>query len=349
MMIHIPILMLGLLLTTAVRAELPASLELAASKIPGVSTQRQLLISSLEEAMKIGVSGQDLQSLMRLADTQQYSIVSANNLVRELSEVKRDGLPTMLIRDKLLEGMAKKIQAEKILAVSSQWKNALKDSDKTIKGMESRGLRYGKSSEREALVSIGASLQQRYGAKDTLLKLETSSAKTAKESTDARRLIAAANLTEMLLLHKATQEQAIQLSMLSLKVGNKAEQISAQQRSIQDQMRQGVALADIITGMSRSFDGKTNVPFSAPELSIRGQQSQGAFPGGLTMPGGGLPTGPAMPGGSFPVGPAAPGGGFPMGPAAPGGAVPMGAVPGASMPTGPASPGGVFPTGGGRN
>lgn len=312
-MIRIPLVLLGLLLTTVVRAELPASLELAVSKISGVSTQRQEITGSLEDALKIGVRGQDLQALMRLATAQQYSVASTSSFVREITEAKRNGLPVTPIRDKLLEGMAKKVQTEKILVVSSQWRSALTDADVTVRAIEARGLSYSKASEREALVVLGASLQQRYGVKNALSKFDAPVSKNSNYSGDANRLIAAANLTEMLLLHKVPIEQSLDLPISSLRAGYTAAQIYAQQRNIQDQIRQGMAPVDIIAEMRHQFSGKSNVPFATSGFESPGQLPGGGFPGGTGVPGGSFPAGPAMPGNSFPVGPAVPGGGFPVG------------------------------------
>lgn len=305
------ILLSGLLLAAGARAELPASLEQAAAQVASVPTQRQALEGALEGALKSGVAEQDLQSVMRLAAAQKYSAANMAAFVQQLVAVRRDGLPVALVRDKILEGMAKKVPAEPILAVTSQWQGALKDAASTVRAMEGRGLKYGKAGEREALINLGAGLRQRYGAKDALSALAESARESGRMASGAGNLIAAGNLTELLLLHNATPAQALELPMASLRAGYTPARIQALQRTVLDQLRQGVAAVDVVGGMRRQLGPKADTPPAKPAFSNPGQPPGGGWPGGA--PGGGFPGGGgapgSTPGGGFSGGP----GGFPKG------------------------------------
>ena len=309
---RILILLSGLLLAAGARAELPVSLEQAAAQVASVPTQRQALAAGLEGALKSGVAEQDLQSVMRLAAAQKYSATHAAAFVQQLAAVRRDGLPAALMRDKMLEGMAKKVPAESILSVTSQWQGALKDAAATVRAMEERGLKYAKAGERETLINLGAGLRQRYGAKDALPGLAESAGEGGRMASGAGNLIAAGNLAELLFLHNATPAQALELPMASLRAGYTPEQIQVLQRNVLDQLRQGVAPVDVVSGMQRRFDPKADTPPAKPAFSNPGQPPGGYSPGGA--PGGGFRGGGApggMPGGGFSGG--GPSGSFPKG------------------------------------
>ena len=129
----------------------------------------------------------------------------------------------------------------------------------------------------------------------------------------AENLIAAGNLAELFFLHNATPGQALELPKASLRAAYTPAQIQALQRGVVDQLRQGLALTDVVTTLRRQFGptGQGSHPHSFPGTS---QPPGGGFPG--SVPGG-------APGGSFP-GSGAPGGGFPGGGAAPSGGFPGG-------------------------
>ncbi len=342
---RIPILLLGLLLAATARAELPASLGQAAAEVATVPAQRQALATDLEGALKLGVDEPDLQAVLRQAARQKYTAAHAAAFVQQLATVRRDGLPVALMRDKILEGMAKKVPAETILVVASQWQGALKDASLSVRTMEERGLKYDKAGEREALLNLGASLRQRYGAKEAFPNLVEAATKGGRVTSSAESLIAAGNFAELMLLHSAAPAQALELPRASLRAGYTPVQIQALQRSVIDQLRQGVALVDLIASMRRQFgpevgNSPAKLPFSIPGLPAGGAWPSGAPGGGF--PGGGGPGG--APGGGFPGGGGpggAPGGGFP-GSGGPGGA-PGGGFPGSGGPGG--MPGGGFPQG----
>lgn len=314
--LRIPLLLFGLLLAAAGHAELPASLEQSVAQVAGVPAQRMALAGDLESALKSGVDEQDLQAVMRLTTAQKYSAAHAAAFVRQLAAVRGEGLPVAPVRDKILEGMAKKVPAESVLAVASQWQGALKDAATTVRAMDERGLTYGKAGERETLISLGAGLRQRYGAKDALPRLAESAGKDGRLASGAGSLIAAGNLAELLFLHNATPAQALELPMASLRAVYTPAQIQVLQRTVLDRLRQGVAPIDVVAGLRRQFGSQAGDAPVRPPFATPGQPSSGPWPGGA--PGGGFPGG--APGGGFPGG--APGGGFPGG--APGGGFPGG-------------------------
>lgn len=301
---RIPILLLGLLLAATARAELPASLGHAAAEVATVPAQRQALAADLESAMNAGVDEPDLQAVMRMASTQRYSAPHTAAFVQKLAAVRRDGMPVSLIRDKILEGMVKKVPAENILTVASQWQGALKDARSSVQAMEERGLKYDKASERETLINLDAGLRQRYGAKDALPRLAESAGDGKRITAGAESLIAAGNLAELLFLYNTPSAQALELPKASLKAGYTPVQIQTLQRTVLDQLRQGMAPADVITGTLRQFNTKAASPTVKPSFSDPSQRPGESWPGG-GMPGGGMPGG--GPGGGFPKGG---GGGF---------------------------------------
>ena len=83
--------------------------------------------------------------------------------------------------------------------------------------------------------------------------------------------------------------------MASLRAGYTSAQIQALQRNVLDQLRQGVAPADVISDMRRQFGGQADAPFTTPAFPNFGQPPGG----GGGFPGGGAPGGM---GGGFPGG-----------------------------------------------
>lgn len=313
----ISLLLVGLMLATTARAELAAPLAQAATQIAAQPAQRQLLARELEDALKAGVREQDLQAVLKLATTHKYAAADTAAFVQKLAAVRRDDLPIALVRDKILEGMAKQVPGNAILGVTSLWQDALKGAHSSVQAMEERGLKFGNAGERDALLNLEAGLRQRYGANEALASLTKSVMKNNQITTGAESLIAAGTLAELLLLHKATVPQALELPEAGLKAGYTSTQIQALQRSVLDQLRQGVAPADLVANIRhRQFGPEVGESFGKPSFAVPGQTPGGAWP---AMPGGGFPSGggPAgAPGGGFPSGggpSGAPGSGFPSG------------------------------------
>lgn len=295
---RILLLLLGLMLAASARAELPASLAQAAAQLATAPDQRQSMVADLADALKSGVTEQDLQSVMRLAVTNKYSAANAAAFIRQLATMRKDDLPVALVRDKILEGMAKKVPSANILAVASEWQAALRDARSSVQAMEERGLKYKKDGERDTLINLGAGLRQHYGAKEALPRLAESASAGGRMAPSAGNLIAAGNLAELFLLHNATLAQALELPSASLRAGYTPGQIQTLQRDAFDQFRQGVAPEDIVAGMRRQFGPAwgtppTRQPFNTPvqPLNTPGGSWPGSGPG--NRPGG-------MPGGSYP-------------------------------------------------
>ena len=325
---RLPLLMLGLMLAAVAQAELPPLLGQATAQFVATPAERQSLAANLESALKTGVDEQDLGAVMRLAVKQQYPASQATTLVQKLAAVRDAGLPVALVRDKILEGMAKKVPSVTILKVASEWQEALKTTRSQVQLLETRGLKYTKGGTRDALVNLGASLHQRYEAREVLPQLADAARESGRKEMGAENLIAAGNLAELFFLHDATPVQALELPKASLRAGYTPKQIQALQRSVVDQLRQGLALTDVVATLRRQFGPTGQGGHSHP------------FPGTSQPPGGSFPGGGGAPGGSFPGGGAP--GSFPGGGGAPGGSFPGGGAPG-SFPGGGAAPGGGFP------
>jgi len=327
---RLPLLALGLMLAAVTHAEPPPLLGQATAQLVATPAERQSLAANLESALKTGVDEQDLRAVMRLAVKQQYPASQAATLVQKLAAVRDDGLPVALVRDKILEGMAKKVPSVTILKVASEWQAALNTTRSQVQVLETRGLKYTKGGTRDALVNLGASLHQRHEAREVLPQLAEAARESGRGEMGAENLIAEGNLAELFFLHNATPVQALELPKASLRAAYTPAQIQALQRGVVDQLRQGLALTDIVTSMRRQF-GPTGQGGHSHSFPGASQPPGGGFPGGVP---GGVPGG--APGGGFPGG--APGGGFPSG--APGGSFSGGGFPG-----GGAAPGGGFPGG----
>ena len=322
---RIPLLALGLMLAAVAHAELSPLLGQATAQLVATPAERQFLAARLESALKTGVEEQDLRAVMRLAVMQQYPATQTTSLVRKLAAVRDDGLPVALVLDKILEGMAKKVPGVTILKVASEWQEALKTTRSQVQVLEARGLKYTKVGTRDALVNLGASLHQRHEAREVLPQLADAGRESGRKEMGAENLIAAGNLAELFFLHNATPVQALELPKASLRAAYTPAQIQALQRGVVDQLRQGLALTDVVTTLRRQFGPTGQGGHSHP------------FPGASQPPGGGFPGGGA-PGGGFP-GSGAPGGGLP------GSGAPGGNFSGGGFPGGGGAPSGGFPGG----
>ena len=308
-------LWLGLVATIPAHAELAAPLAQEIATLSGANVaQRQALTNEIGSALRLGVSEQDVSMLVKLATTRKYAASDVAQFVQKLAALQRSELPTALVRDKILEGMAKRVPTPAILQVTANWSAALAEAKTTLRGMEQKGLS-ATPAEQVALINMGAALQQRYGARQALPSLAQSALESGRIKPSAASLTAAAELTETLLLNGAKPEQALSLPDASLRAGYNPQRIQGLQRSVLDQLRQGIAITDIIAAQQKQFGAPQNParpPFGVPGQTPGGFPNGapgGGFPGGA--PGGGTPGSGMSGGGNFG---GAPGSGFPSAP-----------------------------------
>ncbi|MHB1677121.1 MAG: hypothetical protein ACYCSS_06255 [Sulfuriferula sp.] len=312
----------ALTMAGSVHAELSAPLdrEISGLKVSNAA-QRQVLVNEIESALQLGVSEQDLLRLAGLAVTRGYTAGDVDQFVQKITMLQRNKLPPGLVLDKTLEGMAKRVPAATILQVVSLWSSALEDSRVLLHNMEQKGLAYVSPSERTILINEGATLQQVYGARQVLPALGKFAEESGRIKRSAASIIAAAQLTETLLLYGTSPDQALSLSGSSLRADYSSQRIQSLQRSVLDQLRQGVAVTDIIAAQQRQFGMPQNLPRpafgtagqsfgSSPNGPLTGGLGSGNTPNGFSpgMPGSGMPGSAGRPN-NFSTG--APGSGFP--------------------------------------
>ncbi len=316
---------LALTLTSPVYAELAAPLAQEVARLSGGNaTQQAALSSEINKALRLGVNKQDVSKLVKLAATHSYTANDAAQFVSTLAALQLKELPTTLVRDKILEGMAKRVPAAAILQVTSTWSTALGEAKTVLLEMEQKGLT-ASPAERTALINMGATLQQRYGARQALHTLAQAAQESGRIKRSAASINAAAELTETLLLNGSKPEQSVSLPSASLRADFSPQRILGLQRNVLDQLRQGIAVTDIITTQQNQFGAAHNP--ARPAFDAPGGVPGGVFggaPGG--GPGGGFggrPPGAGLGGGA--PGGGAPGGGAPGG-GAPGGGAPRGRI-----------------------
>lgn len=332
---------IGLTTASPTFAGLPAVIMPDIEQLAAASpTQRQNLIHVIERALSAGVPQQDVSKILSLAVSQRYTAADTAQFLQKLAYAQANDLPINLLRDKVLEGMAKKVPPMLIATAVTAWTGALESSSSGVQEMERKGLRFNNSAERIQLINQGAAFQQRYRATTALPALSNTLQEDGHIKGKADSLIAAAELTELFLLNNVGINQALSLPVLALETEQSPQRIRALQRAVADQLRQGISVGDIITSQRKLIQSQAT---SALRESGMGP---GAIPTGPPGGPGGFPPG-GFPGGisgSIPGGNpgGAPSSGFPGStPGAPPGANP-GGFPG-GMPGGsPSAPGG-FP------
>jgi hypothetical protein len=310
------IIALGLALSIPASAELSVTLTQDLAKVSVASAeQQQALANAVDLGLRSGLNEPDLSRLLNQGAAKNYGGGDLALYIERLASLQRDGLPVVLVRDKMLEGMAKNTPATTILQVATNWSAALADANSSLRGLEQRGLNYTTPSERAALINAGATLQQRHGVKQPLLALAGSSLESGRFRQSAASLHAAAGLAELLLLRGAKAEQALALPTASLRANHSAQRIQELQQEVVKQLRQGAAVTDIAAGFPNAPLGKGPM---TPGIFSGNPPGTGGFPGGAGAPGfAGSPGGPGHPGASAnPAAPAPPVGapGFSGGP-----------------------------------
>ena len=339
---------IGLTTANPAFADLPAVLMPDIEQLGAASpTQRQNLANVVERALSSGVPQQDVSKILSLALSQRYTAADTAQFLQKLVHAQVNDLPINLLRDKVLEGLAKKVPPMLIATAVSAWTSALESSNSGVQEMERKGLRFNNAAERIQLINQGAVFQQRYRATTALPALSNALQEDGHIKGRAGSLIAAAELTELFLLNNVGINQALSLPVLALQTEQSPQRIRALQRTVADQLRQGINVADIITSQRKLIQSPATSALKEPGMGPRAIPA--APPVGTGFPSLGFPGGipGSIPGGN-PGG--APSSGFPGGtPGAPPGPNP-GGFPG-GMPDGdpigmpgsnPSAPGG-FP------
>lgn len=265
--------------------------------------QRQALAVEADMALTAGVDEKDVNAVLAMANDRNYAAEDAGQFIKKLADVHGAGLPVKLLRDKILEGMSKQVPAASVLKVADGWHQALTDSKSVVQGLEKKGLVYAKPQEKAELINEGAVLGRRFQSLNIVQELASAASKDGQGQYRAVNIIAAARLSEVMLMSGATAEQALALPGAGLKAGFNAARMQDMQRTALDQLRQGVSVPDVISGVRSQFmPGQQpgqfpgHSPFNAPN------QAPGSSWPGSTLPGGGMPGNPGSGGMSPPAG-----------------------------------------------
>lgn len=282
--------------------------------------QHSELTAVVEQAARAGIADQDLVNILRLGANQAYGAAEIAVLLNVLKETQAAGLPTMLVRDKMLEGLAKRVPADAIAKVSGNLKQTIERASNQVQQMEAQGLRVGSSSERTNLVNTAAVLMTRYRADQIVIALfEQLDAASGKPT--ATRLLAALALGEVFLVNGASQQDALHWPRAALRADYSAKQLRELQKNAIGQLKNNRNVREV----AHSFGAAAIIPLPTVTPGLTG----GAFNAPVMQPPVGIPG--AMPGGSGgpvfnpPSGSAGPAAhGYPAGPPASGPTSPAG-------------------------
>lgn len=270
-------------------------------------------------ALQAGADARQLEALLDLALTRSYAADAVGRFIEAMSMLRAADIPEGLVRGKILEGMAKRVPTDVILAVAQTWTQALRGRAAELADLREAGLTVANASVRETLINLGTVLTRRYAMENPLRHLAQHMPQPYAVDS-GERLALAAQLLETLLLNGASQAQALALVETSLAQGLSVAQLQKLQFQIADQLRQGFSLADILSAQQKlladPIPATQALPRTlrerTPDLLPGGGRLPTApgqgLPGGIRGPGIGVPGGGSMPGGSLPGG--LPGGGL---------------------------------------
>ncbi len=283
------------------------------------SAEQVQLAQIAAAALQAGADAQQLEALLDLALTRSYDADATGHFIEKISILRAADIPEELVRGKILEGMAKRVPADVILAVAETWTQALRARSAELADLQKSGLAVANASVREALINLGTVLTRRYAMDNPLTQLAQHMPQPYVVDS-GEQLALAAQLLETLLLNGAALEQALALTETSLARGLSVAQMQQMQFQIADQLRQGFSVADILSAqqqmLANPIPATEALPGTlrerTPDLLPGGRglpvAPRPGLPGGIGGPGIGVPGGGSIPGDSLPGG--LPGGGL---------------------------------------
>lgn len=269
---------------------------------------RAELAVTVEQAARAGIADDDIVNILRLGANNDYGASEIAALLKLLNDTHAAGMPTMLVRDKMLEGLAKRVPADAIVKVSGNLKQTIERASNQVRQMEAQGLQVESSAVRTHLVNTAAVLMTRYRA-DQIVGALFAQLDTAPGKPTATRLLAALALSEVFLVNGASQQDALHWPRAALRADYSAHQIRELQKDATGRLKNNRNVREI----AHSFDPAGTIPPAAVPPGLPGtfnapvMQPPTGMPGGA---GGGAVFNP--PSGS--AGPAA--AGYPAGPPA---------------------------------
>lgn len=324
----------GALLGLALMAQaLPALAESAAAKHEIArytqNPPRAELAAMVEQAARAGIADQDVVSILRLGANQAYGAAEIAALLKLLKETHAAGMPTMLVRDKMLEGLAKRVPAEAIAKVSVNLRQTIERASSQVRQMEAQGLQVASNAERTHFINTAAVLMTRYRAEQMAGTL-FAQLDAGADRPSAARLLAALALGEVFLVNGASQQDALLWPRAALRADYSVKQLRELQKTAIAQLKNNRNVREIAHALDADgiippaavmpgAPGAIKAPAMQPPFGVPGPMPGGAGSGaGFNPPAGSAgPAGAGYPAGSPAGGPAFPGSGTGWGGARP--------------------------------